>query len=162
MRRSVIPVILLMTIMLAGGVSAADNSTSTNITTNSSNYTLMILTGTTSYTKGIIDAYKESKNEGYNFTLRLYTYNDLQKNDPEIDARIKYDARAANVILVQMLTDQRLKQLLNDSNARIVAVSTGNIFKDDPRIGEDNSTLASYWSQGGKENLKRIMLKLLS
>ena len=162
MRRSVIPVILLMTIMLAGGVSAADNSTSTNITTNSSNYTLMILTGTTSYTKGIIDAYKESKNEGYNFTLRLYTYNDLQKNDPEIDARIKYDARAANVILVQMLTDQRLKQLLNDSNARIVTVSTGNIFKDDPRIGEDNSTLASYWSQGGKENLKRIMLKLLS
>ncbi|WP_242451226.1 MULTISPECIES: hypothetical protein [unclassified Methanothermobacter] len=166
MRRSVIPLILIIALMFTGGVSAADNSSNSTLndtlTSNSSDYSILILTGTQSYTKAIIDAYKKTRENGYNFTLKLYTYSDIQRNDPEIDSKIRNDAKTADVILIQMLTDQRLKQLLNDSDTRIVTISTGNLFKNDSRGGEDNSTLASYWGQGGMENLRRIMLKLLN
>lgn len=89
MRKSVIPLIFLMILVLAGGVSAADGSNSTvndTIAENSSNYNLLILTGSTSSTRAIVEGYKLARNDGYRFNVSLFTNDELIRNDPQIDA----------------------------------------------------------------------------
>jgi len=169
MRKSVIPLIFLMILVLAGGVSAADGSNSTvndTIAENSSNYNLLILTGSTSSTRAIVEGYKLARNDGYRFNVSLFTNDELIRNDPQIDAAAIEAGRRADVILIQMIsspnTVQKVNAILNVTNAtRIIAIGTSNTFKDYPGIGPDNATVKYMWDQGGPENFKRMMLLLL-
>lgn len=104
MRISVIPVILLMTIMLAGGVSAADNSSNVTedaIQQNSSHYSILIITGSTSSTKAIVEGYKLAGRDGYRFNLSMFTNDELLRNDPQIDMAALEAGRKADVILIR-------------------------------------------------------------
>lgn len=134
MRKSVIPLIFLMILVLAGGVSAADGSNSTvndTIAENSSNYNLLILTGSTSSTRAIVEGYKLARNDGYRFNVSLFTNDELIRNDPQIDAAAIEAGRRADVILIQMIsspnTVQKVNAILNVTNAtRIIAIGTSN------------------------------------
>jgi len=169
MRRSVIPLILIIALMFTGGVSAADNSSNTTgdvIAENSSHYNLLILTGSTSSTKAIVEGYKLAGQNGYRFNLSMFTNDELLRNDPQIDAAAIEAGRRADVILIQMIsspnTVAKVNQILNVTSARrIIAIGTGNTFKSYPQIGEDNATVKNIWDQGGPENFKRMMFLLL-
>ncbi|BAZ99366.1 cobaltochelatase subunit CobN [Methanothermobacter sp. EMTCatA1] len=169
MRISVIPVILLMTIMLAGGVSAADNSSNVTedaIQQNSSHYSILIITGSTSSTKAIVEGYKLAGRDGYRFNLSMFTNDELLRNDPQIDMAALEAGRKADVILIQMISSPntltKVNPILNVTGARkIIAIGTGNTFKDNPRVGADNATVKYIWDQGGPENFRRMMLLLL-
>ena len=127
-------------------------------------YNLLILSGSPTYTKPMVDSNKKLREEGYYFNLKFFTATELTSGDLNIENQIKEFAQKADFIILEMIglnSVNKVKELISGTNATILALRSNSTFINDSSINSNDTALRTYWDSSGEENMGRFQLKIL-
>ena len=128
-------------------------------------YNLLILSGCPNYSKPIVTSNQKLRDEGYYFNLNFFTNTELTSGDTSIENKIKSMAAKADLIIIEMISEvntvNKVYELINGTNAQIIALRCGVGFINDPNIDSNDTELRKYWDGTGEENMGRFQLKSL-
>jgi len=128
-------------------------------------YNMLILSGCPNYSKPIVVSNQKLRDEGYYFNLSFFTNTELTSGDTTIENKIKQMAAKADLIVLEMISEvdtvNKVYELINGTNAQIIALRCGVGFINDPTIDSNDTELRTYWDGTGEENMERFQLKAL-
>ncbi|GAB4316729.1 MAG: cobaltochelatase subunit CobN [Methanobacteriaceae archaeon] len=128
-------------------------------------YNLLILSGCPNYSKPIVTSNQKLRDEGYYFNLNFFTSTELTSGDTNLENKIKQMASKADLVIIEMISEvntvNKLYELINGTNAQIIALRCGVGFINDPNIDSNDTVLREYWDGTGEENMGRFQLKAL-
>lgn len=128
-------------------------------------YNLLILSGCPNYSKPIVTSNQKLREEGYYFNLNFFTNTEMISGDTTIESKIKQMSTRADLIIIEMISEvetvAKLRELIEGTNAKIMALRCGVAFLNDPIIDSNDTELRTYWDGTGEENMGRFQLKAL-
>lgn len=143
---------IIVSLISASGAAASENARTK----------VVMLLGAESYLVPLVDAYDRLQN--YPIELKLFGYSDLKSE--ETLEQLKQTLQDADVVVLKMIGDETLKKigpLLQDLPEKCEVLSTPSSYPDYPRIdGSQSNLLAQYFDNGGVENMRRLVLYLVS
>lgn len=110
-------------------------------------------------------SYSQLQNQGYSFQLRIFSGEQLTGEEEK--QKLAGELEDADVLLLEMVgykTLPTVKEVVPQLADTIKILSTRSIeLTDLPRIdSSENEVLRKYFDQGGKENMRRLLLYLLA
>lgn len=142
---------------------------STNSSYGSSNvdlraYNLLILSGSSTYSKPMVYSNRKLREEGYYYNLKFYTTSDLTSGNITLENEIKEFAQKSDIIILEMIgvsSVNKVKEFINGTSAQILALRSNSTFNNDSSIDSNDTQMRTYWDNSGEENMGRFQLKTL-
>jgi cobaltochelatase CobN len=140
------------------------NSSYGSSTVNLRAYNLLILSGSSTYSKPVVYSNRKLREEGYYYNLKFFTTSDLTSGNTTIENEIKEFAQKSDIIILEMIgisSVNKIKELINGTNATIWALRSNSTFNNVSYIDSNDTQMRIYWDNSGEENMGRFQLKTL-